>query len=128
STFHFMGLLDLTALYLQATRFGDTWGGEQGKRMQETGLLLGYLFQIRLAGWRQFCAEHQFEPELCWQCLPGLDRVKEAEELAEAAAFTEEEALRYVQQKDAQVNKVRTAEDVAADSRASLKARRDWWE
>jgi hypothetical protein len=124
---HLMELLDLAANYFQALGYADAWEDKYGKRMLDVGMLLGYLLKVQLAGWRQFCAEHDLDPELCWSCLPGFDTVKRAEQMAEEIAFTPEGASRYLQRSGREPVMVPTAEDIAAGLRACFKARAEWW-
>jgi alkanesulfonate monooxygenase SsuD/methylene tetrahydromethanopterin reductase-like flavin-dependent oxidoreductase (luciferase family) len=93
----------------------------------DVALLFGYLFNVKLAGWRLFCAEHCLEPESCWSSLPGYETVQRAERAAKKAAFTQEGAARYLQRLGRGTARVGTAEDVAASLRERLRARAEWW-
>ena len=124
---HFMELLNLAANYFQALGFAGCEKGKAAERLLDLGLFFGYLLKGQLAGWRQFCAEHHFEPELCWTCRPGLETVRRAEKLAESAAFTQEGAARYLERRGEGPARVPTAEAVAAGLRECLRARAEWW-
>jgi hypothetical protein len=129
SDLHFMELLNLAALYFQSMGLAGvrTTDEEESARILEAGLLFGYLFKLQLAGWRQFCAEFHFAPDLCWSCLPGNDMIKRAEKLADRAAFMEEGALAYLRRGDEENSNVLTADNVAAGLRECLIARAKRW-
>jgi hypothetical protein len=127
STLHLMELLDLAALYFQAFGLADGAKGKAGERLLDVALLFGFLFNVKLAGWRLFCAEHSLDPELCWSCLPGYETVQRAERLATKAAFTQEGAARYLKRSGREAAQVKTAEDVAASLRECLRARAERW-
>jgi hypothetical protein len=128
SDHQFMELLHLAALHAEGMGLADALGDKQGTRMFDVALLFGYLFKVQLAGWRQFCAELQVDPEQLWSCLPGFTTVKHAEHKTETAAFTAEGADAYLRRAGRENARSPTAEDVAAGLRASLKARAEWWD
>jgi hypothetical protein len=101
SNLHLMELLDLAAVYFRALGLADSHSlsEEQRERMNDAALMFGYLLKVNLAGWRQFCAENGFDPDLCWSCLPGFEPVRRAEGEAGRVAFTAGGALRYGQGK-----------------------------
>ena len=55
SLFHLLDLLDTAAAYNQAMWFYGT-DSAAAKQMLDCALMYGYLFQVKLAGWRVFCA------------------------------------------------------------------------
>jgi hypothetical protein len=122
---HFMQLLNLAALYFMGQ--ADARDEEERMRALDAVLLLGYWFNVNLAGWRQFCREHGFDPETLWSDLPGLDMLTRAEKVAERAAFVPEGAVCYLRRCGHENVKAITADDVAAGLGAYLKARADWW-
>ncbi len=127
SELHFMELLDLAGLHDQAMGMADATDDEkQSARVLDVARLVGYLFKVKLAGWREFCAEYSIDPELCWSCLPGFERVKRAERVAEGAAFTPEGVRAYLR-KVGKATELITAEAVVAGLRACLEARAEWW-
>jgi hypothetical protein len=125
SLFHLLDLLDTAAAYNQAMWFygTDTASAEQ---MLDCALMYGYLFQVKLAGWRLFCREHGFEPERYWALLQGYEAIRSAERLAGHAAFQPEGAAAYLKRSGG--GKVPpTGEDVAAGLRAAFQERLEWW-
>jgi hypothetical protein len=89
--------------------------------------MFGFLLKVNLAGWRQFCAEHNLDAELCWSCLPGFQTIQNAEQTAQTAAFTPEGAAHYLERSGRKPGKAPTPDDVAAGLRAALQARAEWW-
>jgi hypothetical protein len=126
SRLHFMELLNLAALYFETMAHADAWD-EHGERLLKVGRLFGYLFKVQLAGWRAFCAEFHFDPEPCWDSLPGFDTVKRAESATESSAFTPEEVGEYLGKKGQAQPRVVMEADVVACLRECLKVRADWW-
>ena len=124
---HFMELLNLAALYFQSLALADALSGERDDHMLDTALLCGYLFQVQLAGWRQFCAEVHLEPEFCWSYCPGFDTLQRAEKQTEMASFTAEGVDAYLRRKGDQEPQIVTPDDIAARLQTCLKARADWW-
>jgi hypothetical protein len=123
---HFMEVLNLTANYFQGLGMAD--GTPAGKRLEDVSFVLGYLLKVDLAGWRQFCAEHHFDPQLSWSLLPGFDTIQRAEKTAETAACTMEGVCGYLERSGRAVAQVRTAETVCASLRECLRARAEWWQ
>jgi hypothetical protein len=96
SDFCFMELADLAARYLERVAALDTRAeDEQGRLLLNIALAFGYTFKVKLAGWRRFCADHHLDAEACWSGLPGLERIKRAEALAQVAAFLPEGMARF---------------------------------
>jgi hypothetical protein len=122
----FLELLDLAATYLETMHLAGTIKGESAGRAWDAVLALGYLFNVQLAGWRLFCAEHRFDPDVCWSGLPGLDRLRRAEGVAKEAAFVAEGFARWGERSGRNAP-VPTAERIAAALRAALIARAEWW-
>jgi hypothetical protein len=127
SRLHFMELLNLAALYFETMAHADDWEDEYGERMLKIGRLFGYIFKVQLAGWRAFCAEFYFDPEPCWDSLPGFETVKRMESAAESAAFTPEEVAAYFRKRGQDKSRIITYADVATCLRECLKERADWW-
>jgi hypothetical protein len=94
---HLLRLLDLAVRYIALPGAAVSGKGKEGDQMQDAAFLLGHLIQVHLAGWRQFCDEHQFDPQVFWSRLPGCDTIKLVEETAEGASFTAEGARQYAQ-------------------------------
>jgi hypothetical protein len=106
-TFHLLKLVDIAAAYFEALaklrnpqpQEGATPGDDWGE-----ALSLGYVFKMHWAGWRQFCAELNLDPEDDWVGVPGYYLVKRAEKAVEAnpevgvpgGAFSEEQVMRYM--------------------------------
>jgi hypothetical protein len=124
---HHMEVLNTAALYFRSLGLADVAGGKRGTRLLDGALLLGYLFNVQLAGWRLFCAEHGYDPDLCRSLLPGFDTVRQAEEVASQAAFTEEGVRAYLKRKGRPAEGVMTVETVAAGLREVLRHRAGWW-
>jgi hypothetical protein len=125
STFHLLDLLDTAAAYNQAMWIADS-DNETAEWMLDCALMFGYLFQVKLAGWRLFCGEHGFDPERLWGLLPGTDMIRRTERLAAHAAFLPEGAAAYLQ-RIGRGEAPPTAEGVAAGLRAALEQRVEWW-
>jgi hypothetical protein len=98
---------------------------------------VGFLFKVKLEGWKLFCARLNVSPVALWEQmdLPGLDRLKSAWALIHAGAVfpSAAEMLRWV-------NEVRPAGDpeytganimtaawFAAGLDASFRERVEWW-
>lgn len=127
SAFHLMELLNLAALYFRALGFADSDDEKISERMLDCALLFGFLLKVQLAGWRLFCAEHGFEPEICWMPLPGYETMKTAEKIAQAAAFLPEGAVAYAKKAGRADPTLPTAEGIAAGLRTVLEMRAEWW-
>jgi hypothetical protein len=127
SMLHLMELLDTSALYLRALGLSDSDNEKVAGRMLDCALLYGYLFNVNLEGWRLFCAEQGFDPEICWSPLPGYGTVKMTERVAKAAAFQPEGAIAYLERSGRKDPTPPTAEGIAARLSAAFKIRADWW-
>jgi hypothetical protein len=125
SNLQFMGLLYLGANYLRALEAAGFMNGEPAERTRNAALALGYLFNVRPAGWRLFCQAHALEPEVLWADLPGFDLMREAEPAAGEAAFPPEAFGRWLERSGRAG--VPTAEGIAAGLRRSLRARAEFW-
>jgi hypothetical protein len=129
SNYHFMALLDLAAVYLPVVAMADAEHADAKRagRLFGAAQALGYVFGVKLAGWRQFCAGISLDPELCWSCLPGFQTIKRAEELAGAGSFGAAEMAAYLKGKGKGAPQPLTAADVAADLHRCFAERADWW-
>jgi hypothetical protein len=126
SLLHLIDLLATATDYLQAYRVADTDDVDLAHQMLECSLMLGYMFKVKLAGWRLFCQEHGFDSDTCWKQMPGYDTVCRTEVLAKHAALSVEEATAFVERHGRE--KALTAEEVAAGLAEVLKVRLDFWE
>jgi hypothetical protein len=123
----FMEVMNLAATYLETVQLAGTITGESAQRAWDAVCVIGYAFQAQLDGWRLFCAEDHLDPEVFWSALPGLDRIKRAEqEVFEQAAFLAEGVRRWCE-RSGRDGAVPTVEHIAAGLRASLNARAAWW-
>jgi hypothetical protein len=127
STVHLLSVLDLVAAYFLLLGMTVAEEGETEKEFRDATFMHGHLLQVRLAGWRLFCAQHQFHPEVFWRRMPGFDTVKLAEGIVGAASFTRDEACQYAKQRGLDPAKVPTAEVVAAGLREAFQAGVEWW-
>jgi hypothetical protein len=123
----FMELLDHAAHYFHAMASADSGDGDAENRLLDAGLVFGYLFKTKLAGWRLFCREYALEPELLWTMLPGYETVRRAERMAESAAFTAEGVQRYFERKGWTDGELLTPEHVTAGLKDCFEARAEWW-
>jgi hypothetical protein len=124
---HFMEVQELAGLFFAALALARSPEKETAERMRETLSVFGYLLQVKLAGWRQFCQEHHADPELCWSMLPGFELIQMAEQTAATAAFTTEGVSEWMERKGKVPAKPVTAEAVAASLRAVFNTRAEWW-
>ncbi len=124
STLHLLELVELAAQYLRLLALADC---EDGEQMFDCALLYGFVFNVRLAGWRLFCAEHGFPPELLWADLPGYGTVQQAERMAQVAAFTPEGAAAHAKRRGRADFEPPTAEGAAAGLGEALRVRAQWW-
>jgi hypothetical protein len=127
--FYLMELLEVTAAYFMTMGcYLSTRNAATSERMLGEAYFRGFLFKVKLAGWRQFCQELSVDPELCWSYLPGLPMIKTAEEMTENAAFVPEGAIRYLERGGSASDEgLITAEGVAAKLHEILKIRAAWW-
>jgi hypothetical protein len=86
------------------------------------------VFKVLGAGWRQFCHAHDFDPELCWSCLPGYGTIRDAKQMAETAAFKPDEAVSYLARSGHPACGVQTAELIADELEQLLQLRTAWWD
>jgi hypothetical protein len=126
SLLHLIDVLATSADYLQAYRVADTDDADLAHQMLECSLMLGYQFKVKLSGWRLFCKEHGFDPDTCWQRMPGYETVCRTELLAKHAALSAEEATAFVKRHGRA--QALTAEEVATGLAEVLKVRLDFWE
>jgi hypothetical protein len=105
--FQFIKLVDIAAAYFEAlAKLANRQPQEGAKPSDDWGeaLSLGYVFKMHWAGWRQFCAELNLDPECDWVGLPCYYLLKRAEKAVEASpetglprgAFSEEEVAHYI--------------------------------
>ena len=127
SFLHLIELTHLAATCLETLAAADDVGDKHSPRLLDIALAFGYLFNVNLAGWRQFCVEDQLDPELCWSLLPGFDRIKRVAELTETTAFTPEGMVRFLARKDEEPGQPVTANLIAASLRKCLEIRTEWW-
>jgi hypothetical protein len=128
SVLHLMKLLDLAGLYFRALGLADSMiDDKQSERMLDCAMLSGFLFNVKLAGWRLFCAGENIDPEVCWTPLPGYSTVKEAERMAEHTAFSPEGVVAYMKRAGRDYRDPPTAEQVAVGLRETLEERAEWW-
>ena len=123
---HFMELLCLTGQYCEASTLAEAWEGGRTQTLN-VALIFGYRIKLGLAGWRQFCAEHNFEPEEFWFYLPGFKQVKQVAEIVEQSAWTSDDVKRWIGHTGKEACEVQTADEIAAHLRESLKGYAEWW-
>jgi hypothetical protein len=152
SHYHLLTLLDLAAGYFEML----TAAASQKRKKDDDPLgddwdivyLLGYHFKTELAGWRQFCAELNVDPESGWTMLPGFRLVKRAAKMTEndpktripGCAFVAEGVARYwackaAGNREAEVDEETlktfwpvTADDVTAALRDTWEGLQEAWE
>jgi len=128
---HFMELLDLAAWHLQMLLASDAAEDKCGERLLGIAKMYGFVFKVKLAGWRLFCREQRIDPELFWSFLPGFTTLKRAEELMECAAFDREAAAAFLADTKGEIGEVAdellTPESVAEELRQVFEARVEWW-
>jgi hypothetical protein len=81
SMLQFMELLEMAGAYLAAFEATGNKRKQEREAAWEQVMLLGYYFQTYLAGWRQFCTEMNFEPEVMWETYPGYRTIQAAERM-----------------------------------------------
>jgi hypothetical protein len=102
-------------------------GDGDAKRRLDVALLCVYLVQVRLAGWRQFCAEKQFPAELYWSLLPGSSAIQAFELIWQAPLSPEHVRACGRRLGDRDSAAVLTAEAVAAGLRKQFQVLLDWF-
>jgi hypothetical protein len=123
---HLLESLGLAAMYERCLAMADLSETGRGERLINSAMLLGYQFNIWLAGWRQFGRELHFDAEILWSFLPGYEVIQRTEERTKAVAFTVEEARAYLE-RNGKTGEIITAGYVAADLRRFLEVRAAWW-
>jgi hypothetical protein len=99
SFFQLLEVLEMAAYYWQAEGLleqeeilGDNKNKELQDRLNGITRIFAYLFVVKIDGWRLFCAQHHYDPDLLWRGLPGFETVCRAAEEIRIMAFTPEEA------------------------------------
>jgi hypothetical protein len=100
---------------------------DESERAFALNMAMGYLFRVNFDGWVLFCREQHLEPDVLWTGLPGWGIIKRAEQCSQRAAFVAEGAARWYEEGTGKAEPAPTAEDVAANLRAHLKVRVEWW-
>jgi hypothetical protein len=123
---HRLKVLDLAAIYLYGYSSAKATDGEEGQRLLDVSLWFGYMLKVNLAGWQQFCKGQNLDPDPYTAHLFGKEILEVAAQQAEQAAFTAEEALACMLRENMPATAAKTAEDVAAELKETLKVLVDW--
>ena len=103
----------------------------RGERLLNLALAHGYMFQVRLDGWRIFCQHWHLSPFQTWIGLPGFERLQAALSITQVACFAEEGFLRWWEQTrppEASPDSLpQTAESIAAGIEKLYRERVQWW-
>jgi hypothetical protein len=131
--FQQLELLDAAALYwqlggLEAEQEAFEGENELPKRLGAVVKMFAYIFVTRLDGWRQFCTEARINAEQLVNCVPGHDTVVRTEEAARMMAFTVEEAIIWMKERDHEAVEVLTVESVVASLWSFVSSRANLWE
>ena len=101
-------------------------------RTLDAALAAGYILRTKANGWKLFCERLNVPPFLCWDMLPGFERLQVLLDAAEKTAFVPEGFLRWL-------NRVRpkgepelkvvplTEEGVADNTEKAYRQRAQWW-
>ena len=147
SDHHFMTVLDLAARYFEAFAQLHQSRKKDDEEAFENMMLLGYIFQTYLTGWKKFCADLNIDPEYLWKLHPGFNTIQRADSISgtrpdqplPGAAFVKEGVARWLiyrklGDREAKVDdeavkavRVTTAEDVAAGLHADLEQLLEKW-
>ena len=91
----------------------------------------GCLFREKVRGWALFCESLNVSPFSLWKGLPGFDRLQDALQLAEQAAFAPEGMVRWLDdvRPEGEPAEAATAtpEMVAAGLERLFRVRVAWW-
>jgi hypothetical protein len=102
------------------------------QRAHDMALACGFILRTRADGWKLFCERMNVPPFLLWEVYPGFDRLQRALALAETAAFTPEDYVRWL-------NRIRragepevthaapTVEGLASANEKAFRQRVEWW-
>jgi hypothetical protein len=94
--FSFLELVDLAADYLeQLAVVAHRPLDHDADQHLDLLLALGYRFQMKVAGWRRFCATNHFEAQAFWSRWPGWARLQRAETVAQAVPIPDEVLARF---------------------------------
>jgi hypothetical protein len=83
SKLEFMELLNMSASYLEECATAAATKTKRGAdpiKPWHPAMAAGFVFRLYLAGWRQFCAGLNIDPEWLWQCFPGFGTIQRAEQ------------------------------------------------
>lgn len=108
-----------------------------GNRSARTAYAAGFLFKVKLEGWKLFCERLNVSPVALWEQmdLPGLDRFKRAVAMTDAGAVFASAAdmMRWVNDVRAPgvpertEAKLLTAARFADSLDATFRERVEWW-
>jgi hypothetical protein len=128
-------LLDVAAAYwwvggmlAEHEAWTDGEEDEPSKRLRAVVRMFAYIFTTKLDGWRQFCAESKIDAEQLMNGLPGYDTVVRTEEAARMMAFTVEEAIIWMKERDNEAVEVLTVDSVVASLWSFISSRANLWE
>ena len=82
SDYHFTAVLDLAARYFEAFAELPRSRKKDADDAWDIVMLLGYLFQTYLTGWRKFCAGLNVDPEYLWKLRPGFQTIQRADRVS----------------------------------------------
>src|SRR5262249_20195991 len=108
SDYHFTEVLNLAACYFEAFAELHRSRKKEDAEAWDNVMLLGYLFQTYLRGWRTFCADLHVDPEYLWQQRPGFATIQRADRISgtrpdqpiPGAAFVQEGVARWLLQQE----------------------------
>ena len=117
-------LLDLAARMQDALAAGESLFDMQGDEFDEqldadaeqwhrVAKAIGFLFKVRLAGWRLFCEQLLIDADGYWSGLSGTEVLTRAEQRAAITTFDLEGMTDFIRGK-VEASKLPTAESVAA--------------
>src|SRR5262245_11088079 len=121
SLFQLLEVLDVAAYYWQAVGLleqEEALGDKKNKRLRDRfdGItrIFAYLFVVKIDGWRLFCAQHNYDPDLLWKGLPAFETACRAEEEIRTMTFTPEEADEWARRGHKDASRLPRPKDEAA--------------
>lgn len=111
---------------------GDARKRPTWQRALDLALAAGFMLKTKADGWKLFCERLNVPPFLLWKGYPGFDRLQDALDLAQQAAFTAEgfrlwwNRLRQKGEPEATAVGL-TPEAIADETRRTFQVRVQWW-